>query len=93
MLRQKSFKFRILLICLIFYCIVKNKDIAMGFYNMDWFMLPVSLQRHVLLGIHDIQNGAVLTMGPLGMIDFEKATDVCSKSMCFFVYFLSIAIS
>lgn len=54
----------------------KNKNIGMEFYDMDWFMLPVSLQKHMLCGIHDIQNGAVLTMGPLGMIDFEKAADV-----------------
>lgn len=54
---------------------------------MDWFVLPVSLQKHILHGIHDIQNGAVLTMGPLGMIDFEKATDVSVGIVHFILFY------
>lgn len=44
---------------------------------MPWYALPVSMQKQVLCGIHHAQNGATLTMGPLGDLDFEMASDVC----------------
>lgn len=44
---------------------------------MPWFALPVSMQKQVLCGIHHAQNGDALTMGPLGDLDFEMASDVC----------------
>lgn len=43
---------------------------------MPWYRLPASLQRHVLCGIHNVQNGAVLSIGPLGQLDFTAAADV-----------------
>lgn len=49
----------------------------MEYYDMPWYALPVSMQKQVLCGIQHAQNGATLTMGPLGDLDFEMASDVC----------------
>lgn len=43
---------------------------------MPWYQMPAKYQKHVLCIIHDAQNGAVLTMGPLGDLDFEMGTSV-----------------
>lgn len=48
----------------------------MEFYDMSWYRMPASYQKQVLCAIHDIQNGIVLTMGPLGELDFQMASSV-----------------
>lgn len=39
-------------------------------------MLPPSQQRQLKCLIHFIQNGAVLTIGPFGSLNFETVSDV-----------------
>lgn len=51
----------------------------MEYFNMPWYEMPVSMQRHVMCAIHHAQNGDVLTMGPLGDLDFEMAASVRGK--------------
>lgn len=46
---------------------------------MPWYAMPVSMQKQLVCAMHHAQNGAVLTMGPLGDLDFEMASDVCVK--------------
>lgn len=48
----------------------------MEFYNMTWYKMPIKHQKKLLCAIHYIQNGAVLTMGPLGELDFEMTSRV-----------------
>lgn len=43
---------------------------------MKWYLLPAMYQRHVCSIILMNQNGAVLTIGPFGSVNFETATDV-----------------
>lgn len=48
----------------------------MVYYEIRWFEMPVSFQKQVLSAIHNVQNKVVLTMGPLGDLDFEMAATV-----------------
>lgn len=43
---------------------------------MPWYGMPVSMQRQLVCAIQYAQNGVVLTMGPLGDLDFKMATTV-----------------
>lgn len=43
---------------------------------MPWYLLPVSSQKQVCAAIYRMQNGVVLTIGPLGVIDFRTASNV-----------------
>lgn len=38
--------------------------------------MPISMQKQILSAIQHAQNGVVLTMGPLGDLDFEMAAAV-----------------
>lgn len=38
--------------------------------------MPVSIQKQLACAIQHAQNGVVLTMGPLGDLDFKMATTV-----------------
>ncbi|XP_055322548.1 uncharacterized protein LOC129578273 [Sitodiplosis mosellana] len=51
---------------------VKNsiENVAMELYDMPWYLLTATNQKHVSAAIHRLQNGPVLTIGPLGVIDF-----------------------
>lgn len=46
---------------------------------MPWYQMPVAFQKQILCAIHSAQNGDVLTMGPLGDLDFEMATTVSGQ--------------
>lgn len=46
---------------------------------MPWYQMPVTFQKEILCAIQSAQNGAVLTMGPLGELDFEMAATVSFK--------------
>lgn len=48
----------------------------MEFYDMSWYRMPATYQKQVLCAIHSAQNGAMLTMGPLGELDFAMAATV-----------------
>lgn len=43
---------------------------------MPWYRLPAPLQKHVCCGIQNVQNGAVLTIGPLAHLDFSTGSEV-----------------
>lgn len=43
---------------------------------MPWYQMPAIYQKEVLCAMHSAQTGAVLTMGPLGDLDFEMTTSV-----------------
>lgn len=43
---------------------------------MPWYLLSTSSQKHVRCAIQQLQNGAVLTIGPLGEIDLQTAFEV-----------------
>lgn len=43
---------------------------------MPWYLMPSSCQKQVSGAIHRLQNGAVLTIGPLAEIDFNMAATV-----------------
>lgn len=43
---------------------------------MPWYQMPIPFQKQILCAIHSAQNGAVLTMGPLGDLDFVMAATV-----------------
>lgn len=45
-------------------------------YGMPWYRLPVSFQMHVYYGIKNVQNAAVLSIGPLAQLDFSTGSDV-----------------
>lgn len=47
---------------------------------MPWYQLPASFQRQLCCAIHSIQNGPVLSIGPLAQLDFNRAADVSFKS-------------
>lgn len=57
---------------------VKNTkmNIAMEFYKIRWYQMPATYQKLWICAIHDAQNGASLTMGPLGELDFQMASSV-----------------
>lgn len=38
--------------------------------------MPMVQQRRVIHLLHCMQNGAVLTIGPFGVLDYEMATNV-----------------
>lgn len=48
----------------------------MEFYYMPWYKMPATYQKQVLCAIHNAQNGTILTMGPLGQLDFAMASSV-----------------
>lgn len=43
---------------------------------MPWYLPPIPQQKQLGATIHRLQNGGVLTVGPLGAINFESAADV-----------------
>lgn len=45
-------------------------------YEMPWYLLSTSCQKQVSNAIQQLQNGAVLTIGPLGEIDLNTASEV-----------------
>lgn len=51
-------------------------NLAMVYYEISWYKMPISFQKQVLCAIHEVQHNPVLTMGPLGDLDFEMATSV-----------------
>lgn len=48
----------------------------MVYYDMQWYTMPISLQKQVIIAIHNVQNGVDLTMGPFGDLDFKVAATV-----------------
>lgn len=43
---------------------------------MPWYLLSSSSVKQVSSAIQQLQNGSVLTIGPLGEIDLQTATEV-----------------
>lgn len=43
---------------------------------MNWYTFSTSSQKDVAYMMNRLQNGAVLTMGPLAEINYETAADV-----------------
>lgn len=56
--------------------LLQNVQIAKELYHMPWYLMPVPSQKQVIAVIHRLQNGAVLTIGPLSEIDFSTAATV-----------------
>lgn len=56
-------------------------NIAMEFYKMPWYQMPATYQKYWICVIHDAQNGASLTLGPLGELDFQMASAVSVSSV------------
>lgn len=48
----------------------------MEFYDMPWYQMPAKYQKQMLSAAHSAQYGAILTMGPLGELDFAMASNV-----------------
>lgn len=43
---------------------------------MSWYQMPAKYQKQMLSAAHSAQYGAILTMGPLGELDFAMASNV-----------------
>lgn len=54
----------------------KRKQILVELYEMPWYQLPISYQKHVQCSIHSVQCGAVLGTGSMYEFDFEMASYV-----------------
>lgn len=54
--------------------------IAEELYDIEWYRLPASYQKRVSYAINSVQNGPVLTIGPLCKIDFSTAATVSFSS-------------
>lgn len=57
---------------------------------MPWYRMPASFQKQVLCVIHDAQNGIVLTIGPLGELDFQMTTSVSTVHIYGFLFAFAI---
>lgn len=51
----------------------KNQDNGLSdtFYNSDWYVLPLKVQKHLVHLIQGTQNGEKLAVGPFGVINRE----------------------
>lgn len=54
----------------------QNESIAKELYHMHWYILPIDEQKQLMSVSHRLQNGAVLSIGPLAQLDFETGADV-----------------
>lgn len=62
----------------------------MVYFEIPWYQMPVSFQKQILSAIHDVQNGPVLTMGPLDELDFEMAASVRAYFIHNFIHNFSL---
>lgn len=46
---------------------------------MSWYLLPTKHKKELSFALHRLQNGAVLTIGPLAQLDFDTGANVSIK--------------
>lgn len=79
---------KFLLIAILFFLQIKRKIAVIQYFfqnealqgvitNSHWYLLPPKQQLVLGQMINRLQNGAVLSMGPLDDLDFQTATKVC----------------
>ncbi|XP_031632001.1 uncharacterized protein LOC116346201 [Contarinia nasturtii] len=49
------------------------------FYDVEWYALPVELQRDLMLVIHKKQHGIGLSIGPFATINMECLAVITNK--------------
>lgn len=53
---------------------MQNEKLADGLYtDLKWYLLPVKYQRNVAHVMNQVQNGAVVTIGPFENLSYDTA--------------------